>query len=139
MKASRILALCACIVSAGASADTLKVTVSGVKAGQGNLLVGVFNESRRDQFAEGMYLYGTDVPARQSEMTIEIPFVEPGQYAVAVIQDLNQNQKLDRNAVKMPKKPYGFSGAWDGGLSSSYEKALFDTEKDGFAITIKLR
>jgi uncharacterized protein (DUF2141 family) len=64
--------------------------------------------------------------------------VAPGKYAIAVIQDLNGNKKLDRNIVTKPKEPYGFSGAWKSG-AASYEDALIDTEKVGFAVTITLK
>ena len=137
MNKSLIALITACMISPLASADTLRVTVKGIKAGKGNLSIGVFNESRRDQWPEGMSLYGVDIPATQSTMTVEFPFVEPGKYAIVVIQDLNMNRKLDRNIVKIPSEPYGFSGAWKFG-PASFEKALFDTNKDGYALTIKM-
>ena len=139
MKKTQIIAVYACMISTVVIADTLKVTVTGLKPDKGgNLRIGVFNESRRDEFWDGMHLYGVDLPVAANEMTVEIPFVEPGEYAIAVSQDLNQNQELDVNAFKIPKEPYGFSGSWKGG-NSSYNAALFDTEKDGYELMIKLR
>lgn len=132
-----IFAMSICVTSPLAMADTLRVTVTGIKAGEGNLRLGVFNESRRDQWPEGMHLYGVDIPAVAGEMTVEIPFVEPGEYAISASQDLNQNQKLDRNAFRIPKEPYGFSGAWRFG-SASYDKASFNTAKDGYQLTIDM-
>ena len=38
-----------------------------------------------------------------------IKHVKPGTYAIAVIQDLNGNGKLDRNFLGMPKEPLAFS------------------------------
>ena len=61
-----------------------------------------------------------------------------GDYAVAIIQDLNENEKLDKNFLGIPKEPYGFSGKWKSG-GSSYDKALFNTDDVGFAITISLK
>ena len=138
MKRTQIVAVCACLISSVASADTLKVTVSGLQAGKGNIRVGVFNESRRDQFPHGNYLFGVDLPAGQSEMTIEIPAVKPGKYAIATFQDFNQNQKLDRCADRIPSELYGFS-VLTANRESTYEEALFDTEKDGYDVSIKLR
>lgn len=33
----------------------------------------------------------------------------PGEYAVAIYHDVNNNQKLDKNFLGIPKEPYGFS------------------------------
>ena len=139
MKKTQIIAVYACMISTVVIADTLKVTVTGLKTDKGgNLRLGVFNESRRDQFPEGKYLFGVDLPAGQSEMTIEIPAVKPGKYAIATFQDFNQNQKLDRDADGIPKEIYGFS-VLSANRESTYEEALFDTEKDGYDVSIKLR
>ncbi len=72
------------------------------------------------------------------QMTVEISIVESGEYAVAVIQDLNENEKLDKNFLGIPKEPYGFSGKWKRG-GASFDKALFNTDEVGFAITITLK
>jgi uncharacterized protein (DUF2141 family) len=121
-----------------AGVDTLLVTLEGLKAGKGNIRVAVFEEGHREEFPEGRHLYGAVVPAAKEKVTVAIANIPPGQYAVAVFQDLNENEKLDRNIFTKPKEPYGFSGAWKGG-KASFEEALIDTEKVGFAISIKLK
>jgi uncharacterized protein (DUF2141 family) len=121
-----------------ANADTLLVTVNGIKAGQGNLRLAVFDEARRDEFPDGKYLHSAEVPVTEEQMTVKILNVESGEYAIAVIQDLNKNGMLDKNLLGIPKEPYGFSGQWKSG-GSSYEKALINTEEDGFSITIILK
>jgi uncharacterized protein (DUF2141 family) len=124
--------------ASGASADTLRVTVSGMKARQGNLRIAVFDEAHRDEFPEGKYLHGAEVPATAEQLTVEIPAVEAGKYAIAVFQDLNENGKLDKNVLRIPKEPYGFSGAWKRG-GSSFKKALFSTADVEFSVSIKLK
>jgi uncharacterized protein (DUF2141 family) len=129
---------CLAFVASSAYAETLQITVSGIKAGKGNLRVAVFDEAHRDQFAEGKYLYAAEVPAKSVEMTVEIPGVESTEYAVAVIQDLNGNGKLDRNMLKIPKEPYGFSGSWKWG-GAKYDEASFRADEVNFSINIKLK
>lgn len=121
-----------------AYADTLLVTVNGVKAGEGSLRVAVFDEAHRDDFPDGKFLFGVVVPATGEQMTVEISDIDQGEYAIAVIQDLNENEILDKNFLGIPKEPYGFSGKWKSG-GSSYNKALFNTDEVGFAITITLK
>jgi len=119
-------------------ADTLLVTVNGVKVGEGNLRIAVFDEAHRGEFPDGEYLLSVAVSATVKEMEVEIPNVESGEYAIAVFQDLNGNETLDKNFLGIPKEPYGFSGKWKSG-GSSYDKALFNTDEFGFAITITLK
>jgi len=91
-----------------------------------------------DDFPDGEYLLGVVVAATEEGMTVEISNLESGEYAIAVIQDLNENGKLDKNFLGIPKEPYGFSGQWKSG-SSSFDKALFNTGELGFATTITLK
>ena len=83
-----------------------------MKAGKGNLRVAVFDESHRGEFPEGDYSHSAEVPAAGEQVTVEITDIEQGQCAVAVIQDLNGNKKLDNSFLKIPKEPYGFSDSW---------------------------
>jgi uncharacterized protein (DUF2141 family) len=135
---TRLLVGCLVLVASSAYADTLQVTVSGIKAGQGTLRVAIFDEAHRDQFAEGEYLYGAEVPATADQMTVEIPDLESAEYAVAIFQDLNDNGKLDRNFLTIPKEPYGFSGSWKRG-GATYDQASFHTDEVNFSIAIKLK
>jgi uncharacterized protein (DUF2141 family) len=125
-------------VLASNQGETLLVTVTGVKAGKGNIRVGVFDDAHREGFPEGEFLYSAEAPAADEQVTVEIANVAQGEYAIAVIQDLNGNKKLDRNFLKIPKESYGFSGAWKSG-AASFEEALIDTEREGFVVTIKLK
>jgi uncharacterized protein (DUF2141 family) len=129
---------CLAFIPCVAHADALLVTVNGMQAGQGNLRIAIFDEAHRGGFPDGKYLHGVEVPATKEEMTVEISNVESGKYSIAVIQDLNENRKLDTNVLGIPKEPYGFSGKWKSG-GASFEEALIDTNEDGFATVIRLK
>jgi uncharacterized protein (DUF2141 family) len=137
-KILRFIFVCLVIIPIVTYADTLRITVNDVKAGAGNLRIAVFGEAHRSEFPDGEYLLGVAVPATSEKMTVEISNVESGNYAIAIIQDLNENEKLDKNVLGIPKEPYGFSGKWKSG-GSSYEKALFNTDEVEFVITITLK
>jgi uncharacterized protein (DUF2141 family) len=138
MKILSYVFACLAIIPCVAHADTLLVSVSGVKAGEGNLRVAVFDEAHRDDFPDGEFLLGVVVPATDEEITVEISNVDSGEYAVAIIQDINENEMLDKNFLGIPKEPYGFSGKWKSG-GSSYDKASFNTDEVEFSITVKLK
>lgn len=42
-------------------------------------------------------------------MSIIVNGLKPGVYAAQIFHDLNENGKLDTNALGIPKEPYGFS------------------------------
>lgn len=138
MKVTHIVMACALLGSAAAGDDVLHLTVSNLEVGNGNLRIAVFNESRGEQFPEGMHLYGVDLPAGQGTMTVDVAGVEPGRYAIAAYQDANQNQRLDRDADNIPVERYGFS-VHAGRQESTFEQAVFDTEADGYDVSIILR
>ena len=70
----RYVFACLAIIPSVAYADTLLVTVNGVKAGEGDLRIAVFDEAHRDEFPDGEYLLAVAVPATEEEMTVEISY-----------------------------------------------------------------
>lgn len=49
------------------------------------------------------------VMVRSKNMSIIVNGLKPGVYAAQIFHDLNENGKLDTNALGIPKEPYGFS------------------------------
>ena len=109
----RYVFACLAIIPYVACADTLLVTVNGVKAGEGNLRLAVFDEAHRDEFPDGEYLLGVAVPAKGEEMTVEISDVESGEYAIAVIQDLNENEKRPETFIASHDFSRCLKGTWE--------------------------
>ena len=58
--------------------------------------------------------------------TFEIHGLQAGQYAIAVYQDSDSDNKLDRFFGLIPKEPYGFSNNVGRYGPVSFEKAAFD-------------
>lgn len=60
-------------------------------------------------FAADRVLAGYVAPltGRRAELRVALP--GPGEYVFATFQDLNQNERLDRNLFGVPTEPYGFS------------------------------
>jgi uncharacterized protein (DUF2141 family) len=50
---------------------------------------------------------------------------EPGEYALAVIHDENDNEKMDFNFFGIPKEPYGFSN----NPGSRFKKPKYEATK----------
>lgn len=107
----RILLAAALSIALPAFADDgadISVTVTNIPAAKGNLLIGLYDS------ASSFLVKPTEQSpkvALKSTSPVSARFVDipPGTYAVAVIQDLNKNGKLDKNFIGMPKEPLAFS------------------------------
>jgi len=97
------IALLACCASA--SAATVQVTIAGVTSDKGVVQVAVCDEAN---YRKDCRLTAT-VPARTGAVTVDVPNVPSGTWAVLAYHDENGNKKLDTNFVGMPTEGYGFS------------------------------
>lgn len=102
---SKTAALAALLVSAAASAGTLQVKVEGVASAKGTLRVAVCDEAT---FLKKCALGGV-APAKTGTVTVDVPNVPAGRWAVMAYHDENGNEKLDRNQMGIPTEGYGFS------------------------------
>jgi uncharacterized protein (DUF2141 family) len=93
----------------GDQTGVLTVNVANVKEFKGSIRMAVYNNqksfpSETHSFCGAMTSLA---PGTLPKLTCEnLPF---GQYAVAVYHDLNNNGKMDKNAMGIPTEPYGFS------------------------------
>jgi uncharacterized protein (DUF2141 family) len=80
------------------------------------------------------------VMAEQNSTLTVFPDVPAGRYALAVYADLNDNQKLDLNLMRIPKEPYGFSrDARNAFTPPSFEQAAFEVPEGGTLQKISLK
>ena len=117
------------------SADQLTIKISGqTKAGILNL--GIYNNAEAyDQSVQGEersergLFSGIDsyIELKEShEFVINLP---EGTYAIALFVDANENLKIDKNFLGIPKEQYGFSNNAMGKLSGpSFEQAKFQVK-----------
>jgi len=78
-----------------------------VKEVKGKIFVAVY-DSEMNYMIVNEASYIKSIKVRQSHESIFIP-LDAGIYAIAVFQDLDNNQSLTTNFLGMPKEPYGFS------------------------------
>jgi uncharacterized protein (DUF2141 family) len=93
----------------GPGTHTLTVVVENVNQDGGNIGVLVFNSTKgwpEDRFAA---LRDVVVPAHPGTVTVAIPDLPAGDYAVAIAHDVNKNHKLDKNLFGAPKEQWGMS------------------------------
>src|SRR5262249_25479065 len=121
-----------------ATAAELTLSVDGYRAGQGSLVLGVYDTpssfDRAVQLASetfrndpervaGVALRATCMPP----CLVALSGLPPGRYAVIAFHDLNGNGRLDKNLIGKPTEPYVFSNnASNGLLPPHFAQAAFD-------------
>ncbi|AWM34515.1 DUF2141 domain-containing protein [Hymenobacter nivis] len=77
-------------------------------------------------------------PNGQHEISVPVALAK-GEWAVALTQDVNNNDKLDKNLLGIPTEPYAFSNNVRPRLSApNFEECKFMVDADGQVVTIRL-
>jgi|SRR6516225_5116652 uncharacterized protein (DUF2141 family) len=83
---------------------TLRVTITHVKTGRGSIYTSIWSD--RQSFFKKPFLSES---RKADHDSLQFVFkLKPGEYAISVFQDLNENQKLDQGLFGIPKEPVGF-------------------------------
>jgi uncharacterized protein (DUF2141 family) len=130
-----VLVLClACFAIAQNSSGptyTLTIVVEGMDSNVGNLGVLVFNNEKGWPEDRTLAYKDISVPSEKGTQTMKIPGLPPGSYAVALIHDLNQNHKLEKNWIGQPKEQWGLSNNPHATIKAPpMSKALFELKGD---------
>lgn len=135
----KALAAALIVVALPVQAATLSVRVDGVSDKGGNLRIGLFDE-QTFPVRGSKPINGRIVPATVGTMTVAIEGIEPGTYAVKVLDDENANGKMDFKLGFMPGEPYGFSNdAKPSAGPPPWDAAKIEIKPGSNAITIHLR
>jgi uncharacterized protein (DUF2141 family) len=98
------------ITAVAADGPNLRVIATGIKSDQGNLYVWVYD--KKDDWLSDRYRTqkSVEVAGNRSGDRITVELLLPaGEYALSVFQDVNNNGKLERNFIGIPKEPAGLS------------------------------
>ncbi|WP_374567317.1 DUF2141 domain-containing protein [Ideonella sp.] len=124
--------LLAAALAGPACAATLTIEVQQVATAQGNLMVAIYDQA--DQWLKTP-LRGLRQAAVAGTMTLQVPDMPEGDYAVSLFLDRNGNGKLDTNPLGMPTEPYAFSNDAAGAYGPPrYEQARFSVQGDTRAV-----
>lgn len=115
----------------------LEVTVTDIKVTKGQIMLAIYD--KESNFGHTRR-FGSAQPAVEGEVTFKFPDLSPGNYAVMVFQDTNNNGKLDTNILGIPKEPWG--GSLQGKKvfgAPDWSDVKFSLPQDGMALTIPLQ
>ncbi len=115
---------------------TVRVTVAGVAAPQGFMMVALHDEKGWS----GAPLARARVAVAAKTVTLTLPAPAPGRYGVKLFHDVNGDGKMDTNIMGFPAEPVGFSNDAPIRLGPpSFADAAFDVGPAGAAQIINLK
>lgn len=120
-----------------AEADpTVRITVAGVAAPQGFIMVALHDQKGWS----GAPLARARVAVAAKTVTLTLPAPAPGRYGVKLFHDVNGDGKMETNLMGFPTEPVGFSNDAPIRLGPpSFADAAFDVGPSGAAQTINLK
>lgn len=126
IKIAFILAMC---VQMGLRAQNALVTkITGIKAMQGTLYLSIYDRESAWMYPDSAFRKEM-VPVYGETGTFVIKDLPPGDYAMAIYHDMNENGSMDETEMKIPKEPFGFSNNPKGLRGpASFRQALFHFE-----------
>lgn len=108
---------------------SIVIEVAGIRCCDGVLRLAVYHDKAYWMSESGMargrlgFIHG-------DTQTFEVHGLPAGQYAVAVFQDLDSDNHLDRFIGLIPKEPYGFSNNVGQYGPVSFDQAAFELTQD---------
>lgn len=142
MKRAFVLGVSAVAVgmTAPAAAQSLTITITDVRNTEGVVracltsMESVFPRCNRDPDAR------SSTVRSDSTVTIRFNDVAPGEYAIAVLHDENENGKIDRVLGMAPREGYGFSRDAPVRMAPpDWDDAVFEMGASSKSVTIKMR
>ena len=122
---------------------TLRLSVRGFASTSGNCRIAVYSNSASFNRPEKAAL--RVILPIEGEVAVWEPFEEemmklPGEVAIAAFQDVNENEKLDKNSLGIPTERYGFSNNPKRGFGPpSFQQAKFNLSTGINPLDIEIR
>lgn len=117
----------------------LSVQAGGFAHNQGQSIASLFRQG--DDVFGAPYVRVT-APIMQGKSTLMFADIQPGDYALIVFHDENNNNDLDHNFLHLPAEPLGFSNGFELSLFSampSFEKLHFSYTLDSKPLQISVK
>ncbi len=116
----------------------LSVKLEGLRNTDGTIQLLVFDKADGFPDVPANAVYSISVPATTT--TINIPSLAYGTYAVTILHDENNNQKMDKNILGIPKEGYGFSRNATGFAGPpAFDKASITYSEQDYSTIITLK
>lgn len=122
------------------SSQTLKISITGLRNNSGSVILGFYNNDKA--FAAETPLF-TKIESKAATvnhvLTLSYTGIKPGTYGVVMLDDENNNNKMDYGWI-LPEEGYGFSNYTHFGLTKpKVAKFSFTITNENKAVEIKVQ
>ncbi len=121
-------------------AQSVNVTVTNIKNTKGQIIIAVFKDEQgfkdekpvsRKKFPKSAVTNGV------LKVTMDVP---AGTYGMALVDDENNSDKMEKNMLGIPKEGVGFSNFYLSGLSKpTFNDFKFEVKPPSVAVECKIR
>jgi uncharacterized protein (DUF2141 family) len=85
----------------------VQFSIEQVQSDEGYWMLAIYDKDAKFLSMEPYRAKRQKVGKKKNTVSLKLP---EGNYAVALFQDINSNENLERNEKGIPKEPYSFSG-----------------------------
>ncbi|UZO80330.1 DUF2141 domain-containing protein [Aquimarina sp. ERC-38] len=124
------------IMSSQNQNSRVEVTIENIKNDKGIILVGLYKDPAK--FLKIPFKY-EKIKAKKGSVNCTFMDVAPGEYAISLFHDENENGKLDTNFIGIPKEAYGVSNNAKNTFSAPEWKNAKFTVSDGKTVTHNIK
>jgi uncharacterized protein (DUF2141 family) len=134
------LFIAALLLAFAVQAGELRLELEGKGMAGNQVRVAVYSANAPEQFpSEDKYYRGVVYEATSDRLTVRIPDLPAGKYAVGAFVDNNRNGKQDKNFLGVPNEIYGFSNDARGKFGTpDFTEAAFDIGENAVTKSIQL-
>jgi uncharacterized protein (DUF2141 family) len=122
------------------SAQTLKISVTGLRSNSGSVILGFYINDKSFEDEKPLF---SKVESKATTvnhvLTLTYTGIKPGTYGVVLLDDENNNSKMDFGWI-LPEEGYGFSNYTHSGLTKpKLSKFSFTITNENKAVEIKVK
>ncbi|MBL7900403.1 MAG: DUF2141 domain-containing protein [Bacteroidia bacterium] len=111
-----LLVLSLLLGSANTKAQNIEVTFSGIRSSAGQIRLEVFVDEEGFEKEKGIMIkYFKKIKLVKGEMNVKLD-LPPGTYGLALLDDENNDDKMNYSFIGLPKEGFGFSNYYLSGL-----------------------
>ncbi len=115
--------------------NTVTINISKIESSEGQIILCIYDSS--DNYDKRIAFQEFKITPEISNVTFETQLPD-GEYLVMLVQDINDNGKLDTSFIGMPKEPVGLSNYDGKGIPGKFKKHKFSVTED-MTVSIPLK
>jgi len=130
-------AFAAALIAPIANASDLTINIEGIKDAGGTINLGLYDEAT---YSGDGAVNGANLKVESDAVTVTFNGLEPGEYAVRLYHDVNDDGEMNMTPFGMPTEPYAFSNDARGRFGpAKWKAAKFTVTADGGIHTITMQ